>query len=170
MAFATDPFTQVHNALWALLIANTLFASKVKAANRIRFDSTETEPIRAAATSEDQPWVTIVQSGGSEKDDARTFAARMINQSYEVQVWTGNQRVHKELNPIKWAVVKAVLGALGALTTTDAGFVKNVRIAGAWQDRLEPGTEAQASRGWVHVLTVEVWMDFTIVQLQAVDS
>ena len=173
MAFLTDPFTQTMDSLWTLLEAQALFTTHVGAGNRIKLQSTTDEdPLRRMNSTTDQPLVLIAPSGGQEDEQNHSFDARMIVQRYEIQVGTGQARTHKKLFPIKWAILKAVLGAKGNLTTaSDNPFVRGMAVTSGWQDRYDNAVAGmETATGWVHFLTVEVRMWFTITQLQTVDS
>ena len=160
---ATDPFTLVHNALWALLEAHQGFVNLVPANNRIKFTGDLRAPIKDQISTADLPEVRIVPTGG-EAHLKRTSNSSSVLKRWEIQVSTGDQRVDytKGVFAVEWEILIALqdwITALKAITWTSKPFVVTAKPATV----REGVTEADLNRGikgWSALWACEVEMFF----------
>lgn len=104
----TDPYTQVVRGLWDLLEASPHFAALVKVGNRIKFTETaKRDPMKAELGTQDVPEVRIV-CVASEPHLHRTSNSSTDKVQFQIQVASGDKRMHVAHFPVKWAVYRAL--------------------------------------------------------------
>lgn len=152
MSQQADPFTQVYEALWALLEAHSDFAALVKPGNRIKFSEKPRE--KPQLREADVPEVRIVP-GELRPHLFRTSSSSTINRIYRVEISTNDLRITAAAFPVEWAILQAVAGAEDSLTSLS--FVRQARpISGE-----TPGPDpSMRSDGWHTVVSLDVMMSF----------
>ena len=100
----------------------------------------------------DLPEVAIVPAAGTV-----SYSGRDVEQLYEIRIVTGDIRASALMFPIKWAIIKAIEGAVG--DNLGLSFVATAHIEG-FADNLEPGPENRGIQGWTTSLPVRVRFHF----------
>lgn len=158
-----DPITQVHNAIWELLLAHPPFADAVKEGNRILFTGTSRGPIKDEVSTADLPEVRLVPAGAATQLQ-RTSNGSSLVKRFAIQVRTGEQRVDAGLYPLEWEIYRALADwttVLLALKWSDYCFVKLCRPIG-----FAESLESNGITGWVSVWSCEVEMWFSTASLK----
>jgi len=158
--YLTDPYTQVYNALWDLLEAQTGLTKKVRFGNRIKLTGDNPQPYRREALNADFPELVIEPVSGGEITYSST--AIMIGQNFTIGIASGDLRLQKQAFPLKWEIIKALYKTRGNL---DLDFVTQVRLRDLTEMRLDEQSNRGAS-GWVVAIGVSVDMCFPTTDLQ----
>lgn len=157
---ATDPFTLVHNAIWALLEADTTLTAAVAVTSRIKFTGSDRMPIKEERGAADRPELRVRPLAGKAHQH-RTSNGSSVQRTWLVELATGEQRVDEDLYPIEWEIYRAMADwpdTLAALTWNGKEFAKDLTM-GEIQNELGGG-EINI-RGWrgVMAISVEMWFD-----------
>ncbi len=154
-----NPLTQVSDALWTMLEANSGFADLVKAGNRIKYNNRA--PEKAASQAGDYPRVRIREHIG-ECNLHRTSNSVSLSKQYHVQIATGEQ-AFDSLHDVEWEVLRAFADwepTLEALEwdEDESKFVKRCDLLTS-QAALDDTSENKRIRGWstVWIGEVEMW-------------
>ena len=152
-----DKFTEIEEAIWSALVANTEWKALIPAANRIKLTkATDYDPYRDNIQDSDLPEVVIEPAGGQ----ANLFAtsdAHQIGQAFNVVITTGQIRTSKALNPIKTATITA----LAAMSDTlGLSYVTKARFTG-FTETPDDAARNRGLQGWVVIFTIEVIMYWT---------
>ena len=142
----SDPFSQIHLALWAQLESHTGFTDMVKVGNRVK----KTD-LKQRLMPNDAPRVGIFPAPGGGVDLFQTSSASRFVQNFSVEMQTNNQWPEDALFPLKWEIVKAMAKADDQLGMPS--LVTKVRITDAAESREDA---AGQSAGWAGVLTISV--------------
>lgn len=164
----SNPFTIVHDALWAMLESSSEFTDLVPVGNRIKFSGDNSDPLKSQAITTDYPEVRIVPAGGM-AHIYRTSNSSSFNQSFAVQILSGDQRVDFLHFPLQWIVYRVFakeLLTLLALTFNSESFVKNIKPASV--QSAYPSAEGQQIKGWVGIWACEVEMWFSTAGLNPI--
>jgi len=155
-----DPFTQTELGLWIELEAYTPFTSLVRTGNRIKFCvEAKPDPEKDQIADNDMPEVSIQPTTSSW--EARGSNCTIWQQTYAITIRTGDKRTSRNYNPLKWAILRAVVKTfaknLDTLTTT-WGMPTGTKLMRVW-----PGTsnDGKASgegirEGWACLCLVNV--------------
>lgn len=150
----TDPFTQVYDGLWETLEAERDFTDLVRIGNRISFAGPEARPRKAELGYGDMPEVEIVPIGG-EAQPWSTSTTLMAVERFEIRSVTGDQRIHEILNPLRWAILRALVARprLGL-----PSWVEDARIVAVETAQFEDveGSPRQEPPGWFLTVRIEV--------------
>lgn len=149
-----DPFTQTYDAIWEALEQCDEFARRVSLGNRISLTDGSPTPEKSRLLDADTPECTL-EPAGSTIDLIATSSSTVAVQSYAIRVATGDRRPNKALFPIKWALMKALVGVgktLGGLS-----FVRRYTLEYVVE---EPDGDERIS-GWSLLATIVVEMQFT---------
>lgn len=165
-----DPFTQVHDAIWDILEANSAFTSLVSAGNRIKFSDTSNvkDPIKDSVLAADLPEVRVICEAirhHLQATSSTTFAVAV----WSIQVSSGDLRFQAALFPVMWQIYRAMStwkDTFDTLTLNARAFTlplkpQDARI-GVNETELLRGV-----RGWASVWTSEVEMFFRTIDMQA---
>lgn len=155
-----DPFTQGERLLWAVLEGSEAFTSLVREGNRIKFGTSDAleEPRLDSTHVTDYPRVAIYPGSG-QSNKVRTSAGPSLSQVYIIEISSGSMRTHAKMNPVKWAVWRAIEALLDQ-TKARMAFTYQVNT-GSFQDSVNLGNQDERGpRGWVSVLDVTVEMKF----------
>lgn len=163
---ATDPFTLVYSALWDMLEANAEFADMVKVGNRIRFDIEKRGVLKPDVSTADLPEVILTTFGGS-LNLIDTSSSSKVTRFYQIVISTGDLRLAEYLNPLEWAIFRAMVGwrtTLGALRWKDKSFVKRANVTTGSEGESDPERN-RGIKGWSALWTIEVEMHFATADL-----
>lgn len=164
---ATDPYTLAHDALWAVLEANSDFTTLVPSGNRIKFSGDDRHPIKDKITTADTPDVritmrvlTVRETGASNGEFDRI--------QFNIELATGDQRLTTRAFPIIWAIRQAIFAGDAILSAIEFNSKTN------WISCAEPGKvdfgisddgEARGIVGWAAVETLELQLFFSKTDL-----
>ena len=160
-----NPLTQVTDALWDMLEANSAFTLLVPVSNRIKYDNPH--PEKRNVMKADFPEVRI-REYSTNTNIHRTSNSVTFAKQYHVQIATGTQSL-VSVHDVEWEILRSFAGwttTLEALTwDQDASqFVKRADLANA-QQTLESQEANRGIKGWVTVMVAEVefWFDNTLI-------
>ncbi len=108
MSVPTDPTTEIINAIWSKLEANSAFTNRVLAGNRIKFTSDDVDPYKKSTQDGDRPQVEIVPTGGTFAPSA-TSSTCMYSEGFDIRIITGEMRTQKSIGPLKQAVLNSIV-------------------------------------------------------------
>lgn len=165
-----NPLWQVHNALWTLLESDSDFTTAVKSMNRIKYNSTtDREPDKKSASSDDFPMVRIRCIGGTPRAH-RTSNSSTLSLHWAIEILSGDQRLatqaYNKSFDVQWAVYKALVNWKSYLYdfTWDSNDFK-VRYCRAHksEDTLTNEDLQRNQRGWQSIWTgeTEIWFTTT---------
>ena len=159
----TNPLTQVYEAFWTLLEANSGFTSLVSVGNRIKYTGEGRNPEKRGAQASDYPRVRIRESAGKvtlSKSSNSTFYVKQ----YEIQVATGDQE-YTSMHDVEFQILRAMADwydTMSALqwTVDSSYFAKNCHLLDTRQ-MLDNKEQNQNIRGWstVWACTVDMWFN-----------
>lgn len=172
--FTVDPFTQVYQSLWAILEANSTFASLVKPGNRIKYDGTSENPEKFEAMYADKNEAEIYPMG---RDDfILSSSVYQIDKIYEIRITTPSTRLDTKLHPLAWKIMEimresadqnfASKAAAGGITF-DMGYVKRCRLINYSPDNTVWNELKRGVDGWVARMQVLITMTIHREQLLA---
>ena len=159
----TDPFSLVYERVWDILTGHKPLADLVNLRNRIRFDQTEQDPEKQEIEDSDLPELMLVPAGGeAEPFDTNTTAR--ATQDLELQLTTGDLRVHEVLFPVKWQLLRALVQCGVQLGGFD--FVRGVGFSNITEE-FDNDAANRGTRGWSATITIRVDMHFDVTKLVA---
>ena len=97
---ASNPFTEVHKALWARLLQRPGIEQRVRPRNRIDFSAGEGDPRKRNPQTADLPELAILPAGC--QLDRLSNDSRRIHLRFAVVVRTGRTNVEAVLLPLQW--------------------------------------------------------------------
>jgi hypothetical protein len=173
MAASTDPFTQVHAALWALLEGHAPLAALVKPGNRRKLTGDDRAADKDEYMDADLPELRLVPAG-HRVHLYSTSSGHTIHQQYNVELSTGDQRLDTQsspagINPVKWEIIRALTKAAPFVTGNNGKWL-GLRFVRA----IKPGTaiegvakaaERTDIQGWALALSLVVELEFAITQV-----
>lgn len=164
MATSDSPFTQVHAALWDMLLDRADFAAAIRAGNRDKLtDQDVPRPEKSALQRADLPDVRIVPGKTKYPATDATSGSSEITRQWVIQITTGDE-ISDTLDEIDWMVYRAHrdwrtrLTILVAKTGGDP-FVRTSVMLDA-ETRLEDQDAPHGKGGWVTYWIIEVEMQF----------
>lgn len=164
---ATDPYTLVHDGLWAVLEANTDFTTLVPELNRIKFSGTNRSPIKDKIATADTPDVRIsmrvltIREGGASNGEFDRV-------QFNIELATGDQRLTARAFPIVWAIRQALFAGDATLAAIEFNSKTN------WISCAQPGNvdfgiandaENRGIVGWAAIASVEIQLFFSKADL-----
>lgn len=162
-----DPFTQVYDALWAMLEARAGITKMVRLKNRIKFTGSNRDPIKDQISYRDLPEMILVPGTGIPHLQRTSNSSSML-ETLEIRVATGDQRIGEILYPLKWEVYRALSTwetLLLALTWNSKTFVRLVRPTSV-QDGVAQADLNRGIKGWSTLWACEYEMWFATADLQ----
>ena len=159
-ALLTDPFTQIYNAIWTVLENHDGITKRVRLKNRIKLSGKDPDPQKTNILGADLPELLLTPSGGGTFRWTSSGLQMMTN--FQLRLAAGDLRVHKQLFPIKWEIIRALKQTR---TNLDFSFVKDVDIA----DISETTGDEDADRGtpsWTGLFEITVSIYLTNTELQ----
>ena len=102
----SNPFTDVHNAIWTMLEAHTGFTTYVTAGNRIKFTSAPYAIWESTIGEGDVPEVAVVMTGMKPLDRPASNA-NVLGITWEFWVTTMEQPT-AEFYRVQWAIYRAM--------------------------------------------------------------
>lgn len=166
-----DPFSQVHDALWALLEGSDDFCAMVQPGNRCKFNTANRDPVKAEAVSADFPEVRIIPVSTTPHYHHTSSSSSFVKK-WKIEVSTGDQRTNLYLFPLEWVIHKALCQWVTALTSlkwNDTPYVKTVRTTtvgdGVASIDLERGIT-----GWASLWECETELWFATADLLGEDN
>ena len=105
-----DPYTLLLRSAWMFLRARTDFCALVPLGNQIDYLGDAGDPEKESKGEADFPYVRVIvaRSGPGQANDSASISDRM---TIQVQVKSGDKRLHRLHNPLRWIVLKAMVGA-----------------------------------------------------------
>ncbi len=162
----TDPYTTLINAVWDVLIASPWVAELVPPGNRVDWAGTARVPVKDAAITADYPELRVhVASVDSHLRHTSTSSTEVV--TLTVEVATGDQRQHKWLLPLRWAVWRAMSDAFTALRGCEwegEPFVVELTPR-ATQAAIDQATVNRSIRGWSAVWAADVLVQYSTAAL-----
>ena len=160
----SNPLSQVRDAIWQLLEANTAFTALVPVGNRIKLANA---PKRGSQYA-DFPCVTIEPVEGiSVRDWTNTDAE--IRKGFRIKVATGDTDSDK-LDALTWQIFFALKNwetTMQALSWNGStGYVKYCGLS-EHDETLNERELTRTETGWATVWVGEVWMSFPHTDLVA---
>ena len=151
-----DPWTQVHDRIWAILEADPDFAAAVRPANRIKLTENDgANPFKENVQAGDLP-ECVVEPTTSTDEPAKTSMSASVTQAWSVKVATNDLRWHKAAGPMRWILLKAFAAAGDNL---GLDFVVKTRINSSLSNTYDP-IENRGTQGWTVLLTLTTVMEF----------
>lgn len=154
---AGDVFTRVEEGLWAALEGNAAWASYVKLANRIKHVGDEPNKQRDDVVVSDLPEFRLFPTNGHR--DKHTSTTVNWVQDYACQLFTGDQRTSRFLNPIKfmtWAVIESTPVTLSGVAGTELLKVEFIEL----NDEMELDPQTNRPAGWQSFGVIRVELKF----------
>ena len=99
-----NPLTQVTDAFWTMLEANTSFTALVAAGNRVKYDNRD--PEKDQAMYADFPWVRIRETP-AQAHLYRTSNMSSFTKQYFIQVATGEQ-AYTSIHAVEWQIIRSL--------------------------------------------------------------
>lgn len=165
----TDPYTLILGAFWETLRDEKEIMARVRPKNMITFTGENRNPIKAEVGSADLPEIRIILSG-SRPHEHGSSSSTFDTAVYQIQVSSGDQRLHIQHLPLKWAIFRAMRKMLRegsrmrALSWNSKPFVVIVRPTsvdeGVSQSDLDRGI-----KGWSALWSCEVELQFATADL-----
>ncbi|MEA3351192.1 MAG: hypothetical protein U9Q82_11260 [Chloroflexota bacterium] len=143
-----NPLTQVTDALWTLLEANTSFTDLVRAENRIKYDNRDPEKDEVAYS--DYPLVRIRESS-THAHPRRASNMTTFAKQYHIQIATGEQS-YVSIHNVEWEIIRAFADWTTHLEALEwdvdaSNFVKDCQLLTAEQV-LDDQKLNRGIRGW----------------------
>ena len=110
MPYSDDPYTRVHNAIWAILEQYPPFTELVRAGNRIKLTGQPVN-IKAEVEAGDLPEVEVVPADDAGYEWGSTANSLVDTAMYRINVFTGTMQLddpRRGLYPLKWALISAL--------------------------------------------------------------
>jgi len=165
-----DPYTQIHDAIWAILEGHTDFAALVAVGNRIKFSDTSNvkDPIKDNAQAADLPEVRVICES-IRPHLQRTSNTTTAVATWSIQVSSGDLRFQAALFPVLWAIYRAMStwkDTFDTLTWNSEQFALPLRPQEA-RIGVNESDLIRGIRGWASVWSSEVEMFFRTIDMQA---
>jgi hypothetical protein len=165
----TDPFSQVHEALWTMLLARTDLAGMVAVGNRRKIVGVDVAPpVKPALQHADVPQLWIEPAGAAEwamHDHASGMSD--LQAVWKVELVTG-YKVADTIHQLNWAVFRAAQAwrthLRDALTWKTKPFVRACRCRTA-KDALDNYEASRGKHGWVTFWLIETDLQFDVTNL-----
>lgn len=107
---STDPFTQVYQELWNVLDGCVELNQIVQLHNRVRCDGALPVAPQAGLLPSDLPRLSLVPTGGR-VDLATSMNGVAVQQQFDLDMQTGDERIQEVLFPLKWILCGCLLQA-----------------------------------------------------------
>lgn len=162
----TNPFQQVHDATWNLVVLHGELEALVKLGNRVKLDSRD--PLKDEVSESDLPELILVPNQAVPHLQ-RTSNSSSIMLQLDWRLSTGEMNV-EVLYEVCWELYRAMSKWQSTMTTLLWGGVDFVRLARPIQIAFGQ-SDADLNRGivgWSSVWTGEVHMWFSTAKLQEV--
>lgn len=164
-----NPFTDVYNALWTLLLRNPLVDQMVKVGNRVNFSSlTNRDVIKQTVADSDLPELTLIPEGTSDVNLGCTSSTSKIKRRYSFICVTGDYRLAYRLLPLEWFIFASMTGwreTLTALQWHGTPYVKTANLV-SLVDGETDSRRVKGLKGWTAIWSCEVEMHFTTAHLR----
>jgi len=167
-----NPFDLVFNALWTLAEQSDALTSLVKTGNRIKFNTSNRDPIKPVVADADVPELILSSEGSSTLNLHSSSCGSMIVKRYTWLLSTGDMRINHHLNPVTWALLCAMAdwqSVLGPLQWEDELFCKRFNLIDTSEGQSDPERN-RGLRGWSALWRCEVEMHFTTSKLIAFNA
>lgn len=161
MAATDDPFTQVHDALWALAETSTVLTNLVRVSARIRLNDAKRGPVKTEVGEADKPELRLLPVNGF-MFGVRDSHKGTVRKRFHWVVSTGDQRPKEELYPLEWELYRTLAAwktPMQALTWNGKAFVYDAYLTEyeeTWKDK----EHNRGIPGWTGLLTTVVEMHF----------
>ncbi len=163
----SDPYTLVHDGLWAVLEANAAFIAAVPEPNRIKFSGTNRSPIKDKITTADTPDVRISMRMLTVRETG-TSNGEFDRVQFNIELATGDQRLTARAFPIVWAIRQALFAGDALLHAIEFNSKTD------WISCSQPGNiefaiandaDNRGIIGWAAVASVELQLFFSKTDL-----
>lgn len=151
-----DPFTQVHDAIWATLEGHAPLASMVRLGNRIKRTTGDGRgsdgitPVKQGLSHGDMPELDLMSAGGAVNQKGSLIE---ITHTWEIALRTDDPYLDVQTFPVYWELIRAFVTAPCDLGLP--GLVDNSRLGNYTTDEQ---LERAIARGWLTLLTIETRM------------
>jgi hypothetical protein len=166
-----DPLTQVFNAQWTLLENSETFKALVPVGNRIKFNQdTVRSPEKREGITADYPEVRIIPMGGLYQLTVSSSHTRFTKR-FQVQVATGDRRVHLYLYPLEIAIIAALSKwptVMLPMTWKGHGFFTLFELGEAPEGRRETDV-LQGVEGWSAMMATKATLHIPNTDLTGVE-
>ena len=161
-----NPLTQVTDAFWTLLEANSGFTDLVTAGNRVKLNNRD--PEKDGALYSDYPWVQIRETG-AQAHLFHTSNMSSFQKMYYIQIATGEQ-AYPLVHDVEFEIIRAFADwpsvLLGLVWDVDGEkFVKKCSLLSSEQ-MLDSEEVNRGIRGWSTVWACSVFFGFKTTALQ----
>lgn len=162
-----DPVNKTIDKLWQLFLADSDFASLVKAANTIQYNSaTDDNQVKATLSAADLPEVAILYTGG-DCNLNNSSSSTKLTANFQLLINTGENRLTVLATKLMWLSLCNInkwQTELMALTWYGAQFIKVVRMPTVTVGESNPQRNRNIN-GWVVMWNVQMEMHFKTSQL-----
>lgn len=128
-----EPFTEVYQRIWTLLLASSEITDKVQPGNRD--DLSQVQGLKSRRLHQDLPQLRIEQSDG-EMDYLWVSDTTRCIQKYEVLLEVGGREKLVNSNALRWAIIKALKPAVRDFGLS---YVQGMRLKTLRADRKDHG-------------------------------
>lgn len=167
-----DPFSMLFDAFWEMAEASVPLMELVKEGNRIKFNTSDRDPIKSEIAAADLPELVLSTEGSTEVNLHRTSCSTSIQRQYSWIIATGDKRVKAYLYPVEFALMCAMANwknTIGALTWQGQDFVKSAQLIGVTEGQSDPNAN-RGIMGWSTIWRCQVDMHFTTASLLAYNN
>jgi len=150
-----NPFKVIERGLWTLLEANAQFADLVKLQNRIKYSVTaQPNPGADARLDSELPEVSLRPNGC--KWSNRGSNSTVIDQTFAIDVLTGDKRTTWYYSDVKWALIQVVVKSLRTLPSWS--MPTGCTLLKVWYDGSTDELEAGEGirDGWTMLMNITV--------------
>ena len=161
----TDPFSQVHNALWEMAMANTDLRDLILSRNQIRYDQEDSQ--KDQISSADTPELALLSVGGDAGRYDNSTETTVVR-NYAWVITSGDFRINEVYNKIAFELFRALVKwpeALCPLTWKGRQFVNKFRLLSV-QEGLMMKNLDRGIRGWSGLWDCEVNFSFCTKDLK----
>ena len=151
-----DPFSEVYDALFDVLVEQHEIERRIVPRSRIRFDGAKPNPIADSVNAGDVPEVMLYPGRGT-YNLSKTSTHAQIEQVFHLRIATHDLRLDRDLFPVKWAAMRAIYQAS---PTLGLDTVKKLEVVDG-TDRYDDTEANRGTPGWSTLLSVQVTMFVT---------
>lgn len=150
-----DPFTRAFNAIVAAVKASPSVLAVVEAKNIV--DALDLQPVIDFREAGDLPALVVM----AESSDGDNLWSSSTTADFEMvisfRLMTGDERIGKYLNPMRWAIARALVTA--GVTGGDGRIVAHTLTT--FSVIAKPGEATDTDRGWIAemILTLNLCID-----------
>lgn len=162
-----DPFSRLEEAIWATLVSFAPLTALVNVGNMVNLTGPDDQPFKPSMVGGDVPELLLLQTGGEIKE--RTSSGRTWVQRYALGIVSDQLRTNtpQAINPVKWAVFRALSLAEVAGKLPGLPFVTSIDFANFTDSMADPSPIDRKVRGWKTVIEVSANLRFSHAEMIA---